>query len=56
MKLKQLVGGVTVAGALSAAALGMGAGFANAAPGGPPPGAGGHGAPQPGGFTPHRAQ
>jgi hypothetical protein len=32
MKLNQLVAGATIAGALGAAALGMGAGFANAAP------------------------
>ena len=38
MKFKQLLGGITVAGALSAAALGVGAGAANAAPGAPPPG------------------
>lgn len=43
MRLKQFVGGVSIAGALGAAALGMGAGFAGAAPGAPPP-PGGHGA------------
>ncbi|RAU96759.1 chitin-binding protein, partial [Mycobacterium colombiense] len=47
MKLKKLVGGVTIAGALSAAALGMGAGFANAAPGAPQP-PGNHGGAAPG--------
>ncbi|WP_217492314.1 hypothetical protein, partial [Mycobacterium avium] len=48
MRLKQFVGGVGIAGALGAAALGMGAGFAGAAPGAPPP-PGGHGAPPAGG-------
>ena len=37
MKLKQLVGGVTIAVPLSAAALGVGVGAANAAPPPPPP-------------------
>jgi hypothetical protein len=43
VKLKQLVGGLTIAGALSAAAFGVGAGVAYADPG--QPGPGGHGAP-----------
>ena len=56
MKFKQLLGGITVAGALSAAALGVGAGAANAAPGAPPPGpAGNHGGPAPGGIHPPNA-
>ncbi len=37
MKFEQLVGGLTVAGALDAAALGVGAGPANTAAGPPPP-------------------
>ena len=46
MKLKQIIAGGTIAGALGAAALGMGTGLANAAPGAPPPAqTGGHGAP-----------
>ena len=51
MNLKQMIAAATLAGAFSAAALGMGAGLANAAPGSPPPApAGGHGAPAPGGI------
>src|SRR5271155_916806 len=45
MKLKQLIGGVSIVGALGAAALGVGAGSAYAAPGPGGPGPGGHGAP-----------
>ena len=53
MKLKQLIAGGTIAGALGAAALGVGAGMANAAPGPQPPAPGGnHGAPAPGNFHP----
>ena len=50
MKLKQLVGELTIAGALSAAAFGVGTGAAYADPGHPGDPGGGHGAPaNPGG-------
>ena len=45
MKLKQLMAGATIAGALGAAALGAGAGVASAAPGPPPDPGANHGAP-----------
>ena len=47
MNLKQLVAAATMAGAFGAAAMGAGAGLANAAPSAP---AGGHSAPAAGGF------
>jgi hypothetical protein len=51
MKLKQMIAGGTIAGALGAAALGVGAGLANAAPGPHPSGPGGnHAGPAPGDF------
>jgi hypothetical protein len=53
MKFKQLAAGATVAGALCAAALGIGTGIANADPGHPGgPGGGNGGPPAPGGNPP----